>query len=1108
MSLPELFGSYLLHDKLAEGTMSEVFLGQTMGPFPRLCAVKRIRPQLAGLTEFRHRFEADAATLVKLIHGNLAQVLEVGMVDDQLFLALELIEGVDHAELVASCATHGPLPTEAALHVVIEMCEATAYLQRRYLEQLRGTGSEETKAPTLGYPADHAWALELMISFDGVVKVVDLGSFGALRIGQQPLANVFRSPGYAAPEVLRKQPLDERSQVFAVGLLLWELLAGRRLVADDPEAYVALVLSGKFAAPFIERKDVPGNIIRLLSKMLSLDPQRRPASLDGIREELVGGLRRVAPGYGSTQLAELLRERCGHRQRQLRKQATEASRRAKTEARPMANGRTLTFGISGDRDRELGEPLKLAIGDRIPNTRYRIVRPLGEGGSAEVFCAQHIDLDRQVAIKILDQKLAAQSQAIAQFRMEARACSRLGHPNIVDVIDFGELPDGRFFYAMELVEGESLAEVLATERIVPAERALAITRQLAKALQAAHDHHIIHRDIKPENIMLSTKDGRGDFVKILDFGVMAFATDTTSESVGTPGYMSPEQVQGELPTPQMDVYGLGITLYEMLAGALPYPGETIDEFSAQQAAGPPPALRSLPRSRDVHPALERTIHRALERDPGARPPSCADFEADLIIAQKEAGVVTAWDDLPPPAPESLQDRRRGSLSLLRPQPAATPELENTAELPGLQRPHFGLWIGGLSAALVVSLLAFMMLREEKKPPTNSPPIAASRPLAPAPRLSNDVLPPALLALITEAGSAANRGHFTRPRGENAYDKLLAFEAKRPHHPSAAKLRERCALTLGSLGARLWDAGFRASARTLYREALLFRPDSPELRRRSLAPDSPASASGSAAQMESRQLMRPTENAAEIAHLVARIQLAVAQGNLIAPPNNNALALLSALKRLDPSGELTARVQGEMAKTLHSKAATLWDQGRREPARELYKRLAELDPKDGLAKKRSTDLRKRPGGRNAIATRTARQPEPPLAPSGLSGDSMGCRKLVAEGHRLLEAGKTTAAAQRFVAARQADPRSARASAGLAMAHLAAGRYIRAVELAEQASRLDRRLVQARIVLGDAYFQLGRRQDALVAWRDALKLAPSHLSVRRRIERIGGTLAPMQ
>jgi serine/threonine protein kinase len=195
--------------------------------------------------------------------------------------------------------------------------------------------------------------------------------------------------------------------------------------------------------------------------------------------------------------------------------------------------------------------LRLVPGKLIPGTRYRLVRWLGEGGMGVVYQAEHIDIERHVALKILRFDLSQQPEMVQVFRDEARAASRMGHANVVEIFDFGELPDGRLFICMEMLAGADL--VPPDPNSLPEHGALISTlRQLCKGLAAAHANGIVHRDIKPENIILVERGGRTGVVKLVDFGISAMmaAGPPTSASriAGTPHYMAPEQIEGDSST--------------------------------------------------------------------------------------------------------------------------------------------------------------------------------------------------------------------------------------------------------------------------------------------------------------------------------------------------------------------------------------------------------------------------------------------------------------------------------------------------------------------------------------------------------------------------------
>jgi serine/threonine protein kinase/tetratricopeptide (TPR) repeat protein len=1054
MSLPELFGPYLLHHRLAQGTTSEVFLAQTTGEFPRICAVKRILPALAALPEFGERFRRDAALLVRFAHGNLVQVLEVGAVEERPFVAMEHIDGVELADFVAQAPEQGPLPPELALYVGLEVCEAVSYIEQRR--------REEYGAPT--FPPDAAWPLEVMLAFDGLVKVVDLGGFGALRLGQERVGHVLSSPGYAVPEVIRKQPLDVRSDLFAIGTIVWEVLAGQRLATADPEAYVRGVLSGTWSAPLVQRKDAPGDVIRLVAELLQLDPARRPSSIEEVRRRLVGGLRRLAPTYGSAALSGMLWRRCRAAIGQHEDLMAEVVLRAQTVPKRAAAMRTATYGRAGE-PRPVEPPRPLQVGDVISGTRYRMVRSLGQGGCAEVYAAQHVDLDRQVAIKIISPQLAADAVATTQFRMEARACSRVRHPNIVDVIDFGELTDGRFFFAMELLDGQSLGEVIEREGSLRPERAIGIFRQIAKALGAAHEQGIVHRDLKPDNVMLVHHDGRDDVVKVLDFGVMALASEESGHRVGTAGYMAPEQCRGEKPTAAMDIYALGTSLYEALCGEIPYAAESIEEFVQLQASAPPPALRSRPAATELHPALERVVHRALERDPAARHPSMADFEAELIRAEQEAGLHSDWDDLPPPG-EVRDHRPRTASSELRP-----------------RRGRGGIYLGtalGVMALGVVGVLWYGAGRDRRDAAASATSSPAPPSQAPASRPSS-----ALEDLLRRAEVAAEAGYFRHPAGENALELLREAERSAPEASGrVGELRRRLARMLAGAADRLIAGGLNRAARTLYEEAQLFDPGLPM----------PSELAALAATPASHATSRPAANVAELAWLLSQVQLAVAEGRYLKPPRRSALRYLERLKQLDPTGTRTADARQVMTTNLRRKADQHWREGDLAAALPLYRMVLILSPDDVVARSR---------GRAALDGGAARVARPSPAETADRADPARAAQLVEEGKKLLAEGKLAEARTRFRAAIKADSNDVRAVIGLASVAFEQAHYDTTVELAKRALKIDRRQTQAQLLLGDAYFKLLRHDDARRAWQEALRVQPGNRSAARRLEKLEKT-----
>jgi tRNA A-37 threonylcarbamoyl transferase component Bud32 len=280
--------------------------------------------------------------------------------------------------------------------------------------------------------------------------------------------------------------------------------------------------------------------------------------------------------------------------------------------------------------------------------RYILMEKMGEGGMGVVFKARHTVIEKIVAVKILKREVARDRAVLQRFVQEAKAASRIGHPSIVDVTDFGTLPDGSAYQVMEFIAGVTLARAI-KQGPMWAARALPIVGQIARALGAAHEKGIVHRDLKPDNIFLVEKNGIRDLVRIVDFGVAKFAPMgnvdgprlTRAGAVfGTPEYMAPEQAAGRSDNDhRVDVYALGTILYEMLVGRVPHKGETIVATLAQQMLDPIiPPRRMNPRA-DVTDRLEQVIMTAVAKDRDRRYQSMADFWVGLEWAAVELGVV-------------------------------------------------------------------------------------------------------------------------------------------------------------------------------------------------------------------------------------------------------------------------------------------------------------------------------------------------------------------------------------------------------------------------------------------------------------------------------------
>ncbi len=317
--------------------------------------------------------------------------------------------------------------------------------------------------------------------------------------------------------------------------------------------------------------------------------------------------------------------------------------------------------------RELASRADPLIGT-VLGERYRILRAIGEGGMGVVYEAEHELIEKRVALKVLREAFTRRADVVERFRQEAKSASKIGHPNIVDVSDFGETSTGASYIVLEILKGEDLADVLSRECALAPTRAVLIVYQVAKALDAAHKKNIIHRDLKPENIYLVERDAQPDFVKVVDFGVAKMSDieslggrklTRTGMIFGTPEYMSPEHSGGKSLDHRVDIYALGVILYELLTGRVPFEGDNFMEVLGKHTHNPVPALREVNPGTRVSPELERVLFRALEKDPAQRYQSMAELVADLRTAPEmpataphESLVPPLWAlSAPPPLPQ-------------------------------------------------------------------------------------------------------------------------------------------------------------------------------------------------------------------------------------------------------------------------------------------------------------------------------------------------------------------------------------------------------------------------------------------------------------------------
>lgn len=377
-----------------------------------------------------------------------------------------------------------------------------------------------------------------------------------------------------------------------------------------------------------------------------------------------------------------------------------------------------------------------ALIGKVVEGRYRVEQQIGEGGMGVVYRATHVSLNKPLALKVLRGEMAKDAEVVQRFIQEAQAATSIGHENIIDISDFGKLDDGTVYFVMEYLNGQPLNDLIKRGGSIPVKDAVSIIRQIGDALGAAHQRGIVHRDLKPDNVyLISRGEGAKNFVKVLDFGIAKVGGASnkltrTGMVFGTPHYMSPEQAAGQSVDNRTDIYALGVIMYEMFTGRVPFDADTFMGVLTKHMFEKPEPMNKQGAERQLG-ALEDITMRALEKKPENRYQTMADLIEDLgrVLG---GGRPELRGSQPQAASAALADA-------LEPRSRSEMRLEaqlggNTVEIPGHKSATKLLWIAlGAGAVVAIGALAVWGTSRGEETRAKAPALPAA-PVMPPPAL--------------------------------------------------------------------------------------------------------------------------------------------------------------------------------------------------------------------------------------------------------------------------------------------------------------------------------------------------------------------------------------
>ncbi len=997
---------------------------------PQLSVIKRILPEADRGASARARFVDEARVMLRLRHPNLVRVLDAGTISGEHYLAIEFVRGQDLRAVWNRCAElRRRIPIDLAVYVCCEVARGLAYAH-----EVMGLGlvHRDISPPNI------------LIGYDGVVKVTDFG------LAKSTLGREATGPGmlmgrhsYLSPEQARGIEVDHRADIYATGVVLWELLTGRQLLAAShrsPASALAAARNPNIRRPSELVAGIPEGLDEVVLEALALDRDRRYRTAQRFRARLSEILTRSFPGYDAEPAGVFMRDifereyRSGAEEHngylhgdfsrirgQVRGETMSVSRDIDRPSKTMGQDDAKSGGGMGEAPEQVMTPRQIADQRRgtVIADRFRIEDLLSFDGMGALYRARDKERGGPCVLRVLPESYTRDPELTSRFMRDAKEVSELGHPNIVRVLDIGRLSDGSVYSGMEFLHGQSIATVIREEGKLSPSRAVHIGTQVCRALATAHEHSLIHRDLKPESIALVDHEGDLDFVKVVDFGICKQVdSEGTASSpgtiIGTPDYMAPEQAAGAEANGASDIYALGCILFEMLSGKRPFSGRNSMDVLRQKGTNEAPRVDTIDGT--IPGPHADVIAKCLARTPEDRPESMRHLELELMRAQELAdrgrSESSGFSPLPPPP-------TAGSL-LGPPPPMATPVPE-PAPTPAPPAPKPNLAPPPRPASESMSAPAATLTSSGAKPaPTPAAGSSASglpkpltEPEVAADRAGRSIVPIALLGAAAAAVVLFVWPGVLRERPEPTAPGVPATSAgAEPGVESGAEsgaegVTPTATSTVGtSTGGDSSATGTGGPTTT--------------------GTGGPAASDGAASGPTAGALPGPGEP--DLVLLVGKLELAAAEDRWRHPADDNVALHMAKVEAIDPKHESIARIQAKAAETLKARAEIAAGEKRWHDAVEAYRDLYGIDPdyKNKKARKGFTEALRQ----EAKILHFVKDPEQMLL---VADDLIGLDKKSYEGHFMrgeaLEAqSKWREAAESYAIAKKLRPKEKEASEG--------------------------------------------------------------------------------